>query len=34
MPIKEIAPLAKPNDFVITGWDISNMNVYDACKRA
>jgi myo-inositol-1-phosphate synthase len=26
--------LVNPNDLVITGWDISEMNIYDACLRA
>ena len=26
--------MASPVDFDITGWDISNLNLYDSCKRA
>ena len=33
-PIKEIMPMANPVDFEISGWDISDMNMFDACKRA
>lgn len=33
-PIKEIVPLANPCDFEISGWDINNMNLYEATKQA
>jgi len=33
-PIKDILPMVNPVDFVISGWDISNKNLYEACKRA
>lgn len=33
-PVKEIMPMVDPVDFVITGWDISRINVYEACKRS
>lgn len=26
--------MVDPCDFEISGWDISNMNLFDACKRA
>jgi len=26
--------MANPVDIEITGWDISGMNLFDACKRA
>jgi myo-inositol-1-phosphate synthase len=26
--------MVDPVDFVITGWDISKTNLYDACKRS
>lgn len=26
--------MVDPVDFEISGWDISSMNLYDACKRA
>jgi myo-inositol-1-phosphate synthase len=32
--IKDLVPLVNPNDLKITGWDISNLNLYDSCKRA
>lgn len=33
-PIKEILPLVDPCEFEISGWDISKINLYEACKRA
>jgi myo-inositol-1-phosphate synthase len=33
-PIKDLLPMVDPCDFVISGWDISKMNLYDACKRS
>ena len=33
-PIKELIPLVDPVEFVISGWDISKVNLYDACKRS
>ena len=33
-PIKELMPMVDPCDFEISGWDINNMNLYDAAKRA
>ena len=27
-------PMVNPCDFEISGWDISNLNLYEACKRA
>jgi len=33
-PVKELVPLVDPVEFEIGGWDISNMNLYDACKRS
>ena len=33
-PIKELIPLVDPVEFVISGWDISKANLYDACKRS
>lgn len=32
--IKDLVPLVNPNDLVITGWDISDLNMYDSCLRA
>jgi myo-inositol-1-phosphate synthase len=26
--------MVNPVDFLISGWDISNANLFDACKRA
>ncbi|CAE8631670.1 unnamed protein product [Polarella glacialis] len=33
-PISEILPMARPVDFVMGGWDMSGVNMYQACKRA
>jgi len=33
-PVKELMPMVDPCDFEIAGWDINNMNMFDACKRA
>jgi myo-inositol-1-phosphate synthase len=33
-PIKDIMPMVNPCDFEISGWDISNLNLFEACKRA
>jgi myo-inositol-1-phosphate synthase len=27
-------PMVNPCDFEISGWDISNFNLFEACKRA
>jgi myo-inositol-1-phosphate synthase len=33
-PVKDLIPMVDPCEFEISGWDISNMNLYDACKRS
>lgn len=33
-PITEILPMVDPCEFVVSGWDISKTNLYDACKRS
>lgn len=33
-PVKELVPMVEPCEFEIGGWDISKMNLYDACKRS
>lgn len=33
-PVKELLPMVEPVDFVISGWDISKINLYEACKRS
>ena len=33
-PVRDIVPLVEPTELVIGGWDISAMNLYDACYRA
>lgn len=32
--VKDLVPLVEPTDLEITGWDISDMNLYEACYRA
>ncbi|KAL7746538.1 Myo-inositol-1-phosphate synthase [Sorochytrium milnesiophthora] len=34
VPLRDMLPMVHPNDFVLGGWDINNMNVGDAMKRA
>jgi myo-inositol-1-phosphate synthase len=33
-PVKDLLPMVNPTDFEISGWDVSDMNVFEACKRA
>lgn len=33
-PVKELLPMVDPCEFVVGGWDISNANLYEACKRS
>ena len=33
-PFKGLLPMVNPDDLVISGWDISKMNMYEATKRA
>ena len=33
-PVKELLPLVEPNDIVISGWDISALDMYGATRRA
>ena len=33
-PFKSLVPMVEPNDIVVTGWDISKLNIYEATKRA
>ncbi|GMM27962.1 inositol-3-phosphate synthase [Martiniozyma asiatica (nom. inval.)] len=33
-PFKDFVPMVNPNDFVIGGWDISNVDLYEGMKRA
>ena len=33
-PFKSLVPMVEPNDLVISGWDISKLNIYEATKRA
>jgi len=32
--VTSLLPMVNPSDFVISGWDISNVNMYEACKRS
>ncbi len=34
MPVKDLLPMVNPCDFEISGWDISDSNLYESCKRA
>jgi len=34
VPMNSIVPMTNPNDFVIGGWDINDMNLADAMERA
>lgn len=34
VPFKDIVPILSPNDLVISGWDISDSNLYQAMTRA
>lgn len=34
VPLSSVVPMVNPNDLVIGGWDISNMNLGDALRRA
>ena len=33
-PLKGLVPMVNPNDLVISGWDISKLNMFEAVKRA
>lgn len=32
--IKDLVPMVNPNDIAITGWDISDYDLYESCLRA
>jgi myo-inositol-1-phosphate synthase len=34
MPVKDLLPMVDPCELVISGWDISSANLYEACKRS
>nr|AJP61945.1 inositol 1-phosphate synthase [Angomonas desouzai] len=34
VPLNSLVPMVSPNDFVIGGWDCSNMNLGDAMRRS
>ena len=33
-PFKSLLPMADPNDLVLGGWDISNLNLAESMERA
>ena len=33
-PMQNMLPMVHPNDFVVSGWDISSMNLGDAMRRS
>ncbi|TID15837.1 hypothetical protein CANINC_004367 [Pichia inconspicua] len=33
-PFNSLVPMVNPNDFVVSGWDINDMNLYEAMNRA
>lgn len=33
-PIKDLLPMVSPVDFDVSGWDISQENLYEAARRA
>lgn len=33
-PVKDLLPTVNPTDIEICGWDISKVNIFEACKRA
>lgn len=33
-PVKDLLPMVDPCEFVVSGWDISSLNMYEATKRA
>jgi len=34
VPLNNLLPMVHPNDIVISGWDINNLNIAEAMKRA
>jgi myo-inositol-1-phosphate synthase len=32
--VKDLMPMVNPVDFEISGWDISDLNLYESCRRA
>jgi len=34
VPMRDVLPMVKPDDICVDGWDISDMNLADAMKRA
>jgi myo-inositol-1-phosphate synthase len=34
VPLKQLLPMVNPNDLVITGWDISSLDLYQSMRRA
>ena len=34
VPFKDVLPMVKPEDLVLDGWDISDLNLYESMQRA
>lgn len=34
IPMKDVVPMVEPNDLILDGWDISNLNLAEAMERA
>ena len=34
LPLKDILPLANPDEMVVSGWDISGLDMIESMKRA
>lgn len=34
VPMNSLLPMVRPDDIVLDGWDISNLNMYEAMQRA
>nr|CAG4719089.1 unnamed protein product [Naegleria fowleri] len=32
--LKDVVPMLNPDELFVDGWDISNLNIYDSCRRA
>ncbi|KAL9654307.1 hypothetical protein ABK040_010338 [Willaertia magna] len=32
--LKNVVPMLNPDDLYVDGWDISNLNIYESCRRA
>ena len=34
VPFNNLLPMVDPCEFIIDGWDISGLNLYESCRRA